>query len=80
MHRIPTRAATPARARTVVGTVAILVVAGGILAVSWARSDEPGRLACPLTGEVVCRDRECPLFRTEMSFRHAARQAADALR
>ncbi len=48
--------------------VAALVTAGGAAAAFWAkdpvRSDCPGKVLCPLTGEEVCVDR-CPLLRRE---------------
>jgi len=40
-----------------------LVLAGasalGIGAAAWERADCPGKITCPLTGEVICRD-QCP--------------------
>jgi hypothetical protein len=44
----------------VVGISAGVVVAANGLAVDSGRADCPGKIECPLTGEVICRD-ECPL-------------------
>ncbi len=38
-----------------------IALAGGLVSRSAARSDCPGKVVCPLTGEEVCRDR-CPLI------------------
>lgn len=59
----------------------LTAIAGIVLcgvAVAWARSDEPGRLACPLTGDARCRDRACALGNTERALRDALTRAGEA--
>jgi hypothetical protein len=41
------------------GVVLVAASALGIAASTSARPDCPGKITCPLTGEVVCRD-QCP--------------------
>jgi hypothetical protein len=31
----------------------------GLVSARWERTDCPGKITCPLTGEVICRD-QCP--------------------
>lgn len=43
--------------------LAVLILAGAVLAYRTAtaeRSDCPGKMICPLTGEVICADK-CPM-------------------
>lgn len=52
------------RNRIVLGTVALLAAGSGLGAFALtngqtARADCPGKIVCPLTGELVCRD-QCP--------------------
>ena len=44
------------------GAVASLCLAGGVFAyrVSMTRADCPGKMVCPITGNVICAD-QCPL-------------------
>ncbi len=51
------------RKGTLVGLCALVlaaVSAFGLAAVSTERADCPGKVVCPLTGELVCKDK-CPL-------------------
>lgn len=41
------------------GLVLATVSAFGVAAASSERADCPGKITCPLTGEVICRD-QCP--------------------
>ncbi len=50
--------------RIVLGTLGLLVASSGLGAFALAsgkatRADCPGKIVCPLTGELVCRD-QCP--------------------
>ncbi|HKB16365.1 MAG TPA: hypothetical protein VKF62_09870 [Planctomycetota bacterium] len=47
------------------GAVAVVLLAGGVFALraSSERADCPGKIVCPITGEVVCAD-HCPLAAT----------------
>jgi len=57
--------------RRILVPLAVLVVGAAMagLLVSVLRSDEPGRLACPLTGAVGCGDGACPLGACERAAR-----------
>ena len=48
------------------GVVAGLLLAGGVFAyhVSKTRANCPGKIVCPLTGQVICAD-ECPVAADE---------------
>lgn len=43
--------------------LAVLILTGGVFAyrtVTAARADCPGKIVCPLTGQVICADK-CPM-------------------
>lgn len=57
----------------VLGSVAVALGAARLTNSTAGRSDCPGKIVCPLTGELVCKDR-CPLDADK-----AGQQDADSL-
>jgi len=56
------------RVLIVLGVSAAVLVAAAF-AVSFVRSDTPGRIACPVTGQADCTDPDCPMGSAERGVR-----------